>query len=226
MLPVYLEFEPPAPAVFDGLKRAKAEDSWPEVQTWLGLATSKVGFAMVTAGALLIACSGCARTAASPSTGGNLIVNGSFEEPQLPKGYKIFPAIPGWKVSFGPGVELQHGISGASKDGAQHAELDSTENAGIEQVISTRAGAPLSLSFAYSPRPGRPADTTGVEVRVDGKTLASLAEDGTPFGDTHWSGHVFAFTASGSSATIEFRGTGTSDGFGGYIDDVSVVEKE
>jgi hypothetical protein len=65
-----------------------------------------------------------------------------------------------------------------------------------------------------------------VEVRVDGKILATLAEDGTPFGGSHWSTHVVSFTAAGSTSTVEFRGTGTSDGFGGYIDDVRVVRKE
>jgi hypothetical protein len=153
-------------------------------------------------------------------------VNGSFEEPQFPNGYKIFPAIPGWKVSVGPGIEIQHGVAGSSKDGAQHAELDSTENVAIEQAISTRAASLLSLSLAYSPRPGRPANTNGVEVRVDGKIVATLAEDGTPFENAHWSAHVFGFTAAGSTATIEFRGTGISDGFGGFIDDVKVVQKE
>jgi len=44
MTPAYLEFELPEPArlerlvrVFDGLKRAKEDDAWPAVQTWLEL---------------------------------------------------------------------------------------------------------------------------------------------------------------------------------------------
>jgi hypothetical protein len=186
---------------------------------------SKVAFAIVTAAALL-SCRGGARSAAPPSSDRNLIVNGSFEEPEVTGGYQIFPAIRGWKVSVGPGIELQRGVAGSSKDGAQHAELDSTANTGIEQTVSTRAGSPLSLSFAYSPRAGQPAETNGLEVRVDGKLVATLAEDGTPFRDPKWGAHVYAFTAAGTSATIEFRGTGASDGYGACIDDVKVVQKE
>jgi hypothetical protein len=187
---------------------------------------SKAALAKIAGAALVISCGGCAKSAVSPSSGQNLIVNGSFEEPQFPSGYKILPTIPGWKVSAGPGIELQHGVAGSSKDGAQHAELDCTENVGIEQAISTPADSRLSLSFSYSPRPGRPAGTNGVDVRVDGKLVVTLAEDGTPLEDAHWSEHAFVFVAAGPTATIEFHGTGASDGFGGFIDDVKVVHKE
>jgi hypothetical protein len=187
---------------------------------------SKITVAIVTVAALVSSCGGGAKSAVSQPSKGDLIVNGSFEEPQLAGGYKILPAVPGWKVSFGPGIELQHGVNGSSKDGAQHVELDSTENTGIEQTVSTTAASILALSFAYSPRPGRPAATNGVEVRVDGKVVLALAEDGTPFRDSNWSPHVIAFTAAGSNATVEFRGTGTSDGFGGYIDDVKLTHKD
>jgi hypothetical protein len=186
---------------------------------------SRIALAIVTVAACVSSCGGGAKSAISQPSKGELMVNGSFEEPQLPGGYKILPAVPGWKVSFGPGIELQHGVSGSSKDGTQHIELDSTENTGIEQTVATTAGSILALSFAYSARPGRPAATNGVEVRVDGKVVLALAEDGTPFRDSNWSPHVVTFTAGGSHATVEFRGTGTSDGFGAYIDDVKLIQK-
>ena len=186
---------------------------------------SRIALAIVTVAACVTSCGGGAKSAASQPSKGELIVNGSFEEPQLSGGYKILPAVPGWKVSFGPGFELQRGVSGSSKDGAQHVELDSTENSGIEQSVSTTPASILALSFAYSPRPGRPAATNGVEVRVDGKVVLALAEDGTPLRDSNWSPHVVTFTAVGSNTTVEFRGTGTSDGLGAYIDDVKLIQK-
>jgi hypothetical protein len=80
------------------------------------------------------------------------------------------------------------------------------------------------LSVEYSPRPGYDASTNGVEVRINGGVVATLAADGTSLSNTAWTKHSFAFVASGPT-TVEFRGVGTSDGVGSYIDDVQVLQQ-
>jgi len=159
----------------------------------------------------------------SAASSTNLLVNGSFEQPVLTAGYQIFPSIPGWTTASGPGIEIQRGSVGASRDGAQHVELDSTANSGMSQSVQTMSGQSLLVSFAYSPRPGQSASTNGVELRVDGNLLTTVAEDGTKLSNTSWSTRQFPLSARGERTTVEFRAVGTSDAFGGLIDDVRLT---
>src|SRR5262245_23780566 len=66
----------------------------------------------------------------------NLVVNGSFERPTIPPGGIFFPSIPGWRLAFGPDIELQTAIF-YPFDGNQYVELDSNANSGIFQDLPT-----------------------------------------------------------------------------------------
>ena len=151
---------------------------------------------------------------------GSIIINGSFEEPDIPPQFvSFFTSIPGWTATFGE-IELQDNAAGLPFDGNQLVELDAYFNGTMEQVIPTFAGQEYLLQFAYSPRPRKPASTNGIDVFWDGSLLASIAEDGAF--DTTWTLFSHRVAASSDSTTLAFAARGNSDSFGGYLDAVSL----
>jgi hypothetical protein len=155
------------------------------------------------------------------SANANLLVNGNLEMPAIAdKTYQIFASIPGWTTSFGPGIEIQNQVAGTSFDGVQHVELDSTGNSGMKQTVATVPGIPYLLSFAYSPRPGRPAADNGIEVYFNGALVKSVTADGTGLPDTKWTRYSVTVTPAMNNSVVEFRAVGTSTSYGGYVDDI------
>lgn len=156
----------------------------------------------------------------------DLIVNGGFESPAIAGGsFQIFPSIPGWTTTIGGGIEIQNNVAGAPFEGAQLVELDSTSNSGMQQAIATSSGATYELNLAYSPRPGVGIASNGVEVRVNGALVDTIAADGTGLNGTVWTRFTYAVVATGTSTTIELRATGASDAVGGYVDDVHFLTR-
>ncbi|MDD5749314.1 MAG: DUF642 domain-containing protein [Patescibacteria group bacterium] len=162
-------------------------------------------------------------------SGANLIVNGGFETPVLASGtWAIYPnaSLTSWEVESGDGLEIQNNAAGASHGGNQLAELDSNNSSVIFQNISTVAGEDYNLKFWYSPRPGRPAgdNTIGIEVLAGanllwGQTIGATAVGGA---ETDWQLYEANFTAQGATTKIRFADLGTSNSFGGYLDDIEV----
>jgi hypothetical protein len=159
----------------------------------------------------------------------SLILNGSFEDPDIPTGtFAIFGSgIPGWSTTFGAGIEIQDHVAGSPYDQDQFVELDSNNNSGMIQAsIATVAGSTYVVSFAYSPRPGRAASDNGIDVLFNGALLISLAESGIGLSNTNWNVHNFLVTPTGAASFLEFRAVGDSTSFGGYLDAVSVTVPE
>jgi len=149
------------------------------------------------------------------------IVNGSFEQPALPpNSWNVFPSIPGWSLSFGPGIEVQNNYAGSPADGTQFVELDSHASSGIYQDLSTVPGVTYTLSFQFSARPGV-ADNV-LEVRWGSSTLAVRTLDGTSLCDTLWQYYEYSVTATTSTTRLEFREAGISDSLGVYVDGVRI----
>jgi hypothetical protein len=149
----------------------------------------------------------------------NLVVNGGFEEPDIATGsFSVFAAIPGWEATF-PGIEIQDHDAGSPFEGAQHVELDSYDNILMQQSIPTVAGETYTLSFAYSPRPGVGPTSNGIVVAFDGVSDFKTA-DGIGLSDTAWNVFTYTVTASSASSLLYFFARGSSDGLGGYLDDV------
>jgi len=171
-------------------------------------------------GMLAILCS----MAAAASAQVNLLSNGSFESPAIGFGsFSVFGSIPGWTTTVGSGIEIQNHVAGTPFAGNQYVEMDSFDNSGMQQVIATTPGQTYTLSFVYSPRPGVPASSSGIEVRVNGSVIDTIAQDGTGLPDTVWARFSYNVAAVGASTTIEFRAVGTSDGVGGYLDDAQFI---
>ena len=153
----------------------------------------------------------------------NLVVNGSFEDPDIATGtWSVHNAISGWSTT-GAGVEIRDNVVGTAYDGQQFAELDShgavNTNSSISQTISTALGQSYLLSFAYSPRINQPANTNGIEVFWNNVLLDSVTAIG---GSTHnWTVFEHIVTGTGTD-TLKFSATGLDDSLGGSLDAVSV----
>lgn len=170
------------------------------------------------------ACALCCMAATAAARGTDLIVNGSFESPANPIGSdNFYTSIPGWTLSFGDAIEVQNNVAGTAFAGNQFIELDSDQNSGIQQVIPTVPGVLYDFNFAYSPRPGIPASSNVVEVRVNGSLIDTITQDGSGLPDTSWSRHQYNVLATSGSTTVDLRAAGTSDSLGGYVDDVHFI---
>lgn len=161
----------------------------------------------------------CVATSAFAQT--NLIVNGSFEQPVVsPGGFIVVGSIPGWTTTFGSGIEVENNAVGPAFDGSQLVEMDSNDNSGMQQLVPTVAGRSYTLSVEYSPRPGVDVSSSGIEVRINGSVIDTIARNGIGLSTTSWTKFSYQVVATSSSTAVEFRAAGTSDGVGGFIDDV------
>ncbi|WP_374652804.1 DUF5801 repeats-in-toxin domain-containing protein [Dongia sp.] len=157
----------------------------------------------------------------------NLLINGSFESPDVANGaYGIFGSIPGWYSTSGAGIEIQDHAAGNPQDGQQLVELDSNNNSNMVQDVTTEDGNLYDLSVWYTPRVGNTA-TDGIEVWFDGKLIATL--DGSGQTPGQWLKFTYQVQAGESDGTpdlskLEFRAVGSSDSLGGYIDNVSLCK--
>ena len=153
----------------------------------------------------------------------DMILNGGFEAPVITNpSFSTFQSIPGWTTAFGPGIEIQNHVAGSPFEGNQFVELDSSANSGMYQDIGTVIGQQYLLSFAYSPRPGVAANSTGIDVLWGGSLVSGIAQSGVGLSDTAWQIFTFNLTATSDVTRLQFNATGISDSLGGYIDAVSV----
>ena len=170
--------------------------------------------------------------------GPDLVVNGSFEEPQIPQlpgdpftnKFRYFPdselgSLPGWSsVVENRPIEIQTNACCTPFDGTQHVEIDSDGNGRILQILSTNKGADYQLSYAYSPQVARPKETNRINVYWDGQRIETLAEDGG-LEDTIWQVRTVDVQAGGNQSALEFEAAGRSDQVGGLIDAVKLQLK-
>jgi PEP-CTERM motif len=145
---------------------------------------------------------------------------------QTPAGdYGLYLTADGWTADDPTKpIELQNNVAGAPDPtgGNVFVELDSTKNSSMSRIIA--AAGKYNLTFLYSPRPGRPASTNGIEVLLNGVVFNPPGViTGGPHGTTQWSSFAInGFTAAAGS-TLTFRAVGTSDSFGGYVDNITLA---
>jgi hypothetical protein len=173
----------------------------------------------------------------------NLITNGSFESPVVPVGgftdyASGSTAIPGWTVvgaaggvSIVSGTLIQGCCTFPAEDGVQYLDLtgDGTNSfEGVEQTISTNPGTNYTLTFWVGnvDNPGNGLGSTStVNVNLGGLngTLLDSVTNSVPNTTTQtWQMFTTSFTASGSTATIDFlNGDPGSDNTNG-LDNVTV----
>jgi choice-of-anchor C domain-containing protein len=168
--------------------------------------------------------------------GTNLLVNGSFEDPNhnwTPSGlsWDHVPAgssaITGWTIGAA-GVDWHDDAEfGPLEDGTYAVDLNGSGNGladtgTISQSFSTVAGETYLLSFYLSgPQPGGFPDPRQVNVDVNGvDTIFSQAA--SPPKSLVWGHETMAFTASGASSTLTFSSVNGSGYWGPILDNVSV----
>lgn len=153
--------------------------------------------------------------------GPELLINGSFEDPDVATGtFSVFTSINGWTSNVGPGIEIQDHVAGSPFAGDQHAELDSHGSSNMFQDVGTQSGELYHISFAYSPRPGN--NPNNIHAFWDGHPLVLLNGNGNGLSDTSWQIFSFDEFATGSNTRLEFLDIGQSDSLGGYLDAVSL----
>lgn len=178
------------------------------------------------------------------------IVNGGFEEDagtaqdgdkfsNLASGsgngsWSVFTNLPGWTTTSGAGIEIQtnNTVSQINAHGGDHyVELDSHNNSSMQQVVNLLKGV-YRLSFFFSPRTDNPytnginftvAQTFGDMVKVLNETVTGPSKQfDTQVGAWTEIMATFEVETDGKYA-LTFLASGTSDSFGGFIDDVSLT---
>jgi hypothetical protein len=149
----------------------------------------------------------------------NLIVNGSFENPIAGgQGWGLFTSIPGWSaVGTYPieiGLASVYGVTG--QDGNQVLEMDSTGNSLVDQIVATPGGS-YTLSFLYADRAGVATSSATFDVYWNGGLVANIFPVSTVM--SPYSATLVAL----ANNTLEFRGTGTQDSYGGILDNVQLT---
>ena len=127
----------------------------------------------------------------------------------------------GWTATSGV-IELQRRAAGspAIDGGNVFVELDSTANSAMSRTIA--AAGSYTLSFLYSPRPGIPASSNGIDILLGGTLLDPPGTlTGAGGADTLWSSYSVSFFANAGD-TLTFSAAGTSDSLGGYLDNISL----
>jgi hypothetical protein len=152
----------------------------------------------------------------------SIVVNGSFEEPQINRAWTVLGTIPGWRTVSGPGIEIQsRSVGWRPLDGTQMVELDSHGPSAMAQDLNTRPGAVYELSVAFSPRPSVVDNRIGVY--WNGQQLAVLDASGAGASDTNWQRFTYRVSATSPSTELRFADLSRSDSVGGLIDDVRVI---
>jgi len=173
-------------------------------------------------------------TAGTPANA-QLIVNGDFEDPDIPGEWGNFAQIAGWTVAYGT-IDIQSGpgphTGEAVPPGTQFIELDANSNSSIFQNVYTETGKQYTLSFYYSPRNGIPmygiqvgSHTTGIDVSWENQYLTTVAQEGPWEKVNYWSQYSYSVTANNpiGISQLQFSGTGDSDGYGGLLDKVELT---
>ncbi|BCW99738.1 MAG: hypothetical protein KatS3mg024_2565 [Armatimonadota bacterium] len=163
-------------------------------------------------------------------TGANLIVNGSFENPQLnPNQVMLLSSIPGWSIEPAGSsalIEVQrvNAAGTPAADGEQYVELDSNQSSRIFQIVTTDVGQGYELSWWFSPRPGTLERDNYLGVYVDDVLVATSGPQAGLGGyQNSWTRFSYVFTATQTSTKISFADLGPSDSVGTYLDDVRLV---
>jgi hypothetical protein len=137
----------------------------------------------------------------------NLIVNGSFENPNVGTGWSAFSSIPGWNTN-GNGIEIDYSpvVGGPAYDGNQSLEVnyDYPENV-YQTVTGLTPGQTYLLSWAYGDRPG--SGNEQLDVTFGGNVVATDYDNLDGSNSTLlWFPNSVVVTATGTSEVLSFNG--------------------
>lgn len=180
-----------------------------------------------------------------------LVVNGGFETPNVENNAKwdVFKSGTnglGWSVEWinsgganrpdKANIEIHKDgvVSGwEARDGDQYTELDSDwggpgnsqtgEDASVKiyQDLITKVGGNYTLTFWASPRPNQSTADNAIQVKIGDETHII---NSTTSSTTSWSKYTYTFETTAGVTRLEFSDAGAGNSFGGFLDNVSVVE--
>ena len=156
----------------------------------------------------------------------SLLTNGSFENgPVLGLGsWGNYASLPGWQGAPNSGIELRRNAVGAAQDGTYFVELDTTANSWMTQTVDTDPGMLYTLSWYYSPRIGVAAASNPIEVYWNNVLVATSGGSGSGQNAHQWQPFSVGVAGTGGFDTLKFVATGTSDSFGGSLDNIALVQ--
>ncbi|WP_296000142.1 PEP-CTERM sorting domain-containing protein [Rugamonas sp.] len=147
-----------------------------------------------------------------------LIVNGSFEAPALANGtWSNYDSITGW-TGIDHGIEVRNNVEGSTPFGVNFVELDTSQNSGMYQNVATSYGQKYTLSFDFSDRPRVALDSQGLDVYWG---VSKVGHVDNASGWTQFT--VSDLVGAAGSTKLSFYATGTSDGLGTSLDNVSLT---
>ena len=149
----------------------------------------------------------------------NLILNGSFENPEItaPSNFQFFDDIVGWQAS--DGFELQAAserFTITASDGFQWLEIDVRDNVDrIYQDVQTEAGRTYNLSLDAAWRDSQ--ESGAIQVFWAGELIDVIL----PASNTSFTTYSYSVIGTGGSDRLEFREpAGSNNGEGSLIDNV------
>ena len=100
----------------------------------------------------------------------------------------------------------------------------------IYHDIATTAGQVYTVTFQALGRPTYGIANTAFEVRVDGTTMAGIAQDATAYTTSagNWQTYTVTFVGNGGTMRLEFITTQTTvdpNGRGSYLDDITLSQQ-
>jgi hypothetical protein len=175
----------------------------------------------------------------------NLITNGSFEAPLAPAGSSTSFAsgstgITGWIVVGPEASPVSHTFAAECctfPAGEGNQWLDLTGDAvnaveGVQQTVTTSPGTQYLLTFLVGNifDPGGAFGTTStVDVRlggIAGTLLGAFTNSSTTAGTQVWQQFSTSFTATGSSATLDFINADPSTDNSNGLDNIILIASE
>lgn len=159
------------------------------------------------------------------AAGPSLLTNGSFEDGSTLGNNKwtIVGNLPGWQGAPNRGIELRRNAVGTAQDGEHFVELDTTGNSWMTQSVGTELGVTYTLNWYYSPRAGIGLASNTIEVYWNGVLVETNNGSGVGQGNHQWQLFSAELTGTGGMDTLRFAAAGTSDSYGGSLDNISLV---
>jgi choice-of-anchor C domain-containing protein len=164
---------------------------------------------------------------------GNLVTNGSFENPAVGSGYVVYPAgstgIPGWTVGSGSvsnaSVEQDSPDEWPADTGSISIDLSGNAPGDLSQDIATTPGMTYTLSFALGGNFYCGQTVKAMRLTFGNTVLGYEFDDSkSSASDMHWEHESIQLTATTASTHLDFADvTADQSSCGAVVDSVSVA---
>lgn len=160
---------------------------------------------------------------AAPASASVILQNGGFDAGSPAAG--AYSSLPGWTQAKPAGIEIQNNATLPTIDalsGDAYVELDTSANSGMFQNVALTMGRYV-LSFWYSPRDAN-VRSNGINYNLSSLLTGKVSNLSPGATVGAWTQYSFAFFApKAKTYKLTFAASGTSNGLGGLLEDVSIA---